>query len=135
MGEITEKDALKLWDDMFPGKEFAQDCFGTWMCRSCWSNEKCLRLRPGNTKKYDYSWNVDHIRPKSDFSNEDASYFFGNYEPMHRLNNEEKKDNYPSFKIDNNNYKVVKDGYGGYGIADSSGKRIDIKAKLGVYYK
>ena len=86
-------------------------------------------------KQYDYSWNVDHLRPKSDFKNEDDSYFFGNYEPMHRLNNEEKKDAYPHFTIEGKSYTVVRDGYGGYGIQNSEGKRIDRKAQKGIYYK
>ena len=135
MAGITEQDAMQLWKDMFGDEEYAVDCFGSYICKSCWSNEKCMRTMPGDSKAYDYSWNVDHIRPKSDFKNEEDAYFFGNYEPMHRLNNEAKKDNYPSFEINGKKYRVVSDGYGGYGIVDSTGTRIDIKAKKRVYYK
>ena len=133
---ITESDAMKLWKNCFGNVEFAQDCFGTWMCKRGWGNSSYEAIRPGGDgKMHDYSWNVDHIRPKSSYTNEDDSFFFGNYEPMHRLNNEEKGDNFPHFTIGNNRYAIVNDGYGGYGIINDNGYRVDQKNRLGIYYK
>jgi hypothetical protein len=59
-----------------------------------------MKKTPGDSKSYDISWNVDHIRPPSDFDNEHNSNFFNNYEPMQRLNNNQKADNYPHFEVD-----------------------------------
>ena len=131
---IDKETAIKLWNDVFGNVRFAQDCFGTWMCRDAYSNE-CVSMkdRLGSDKKYDYSWNVDHIRPKASFPNESDADFWNNLEPMHRQNNLAKSDNYPSFSIDGENYSVVRNGYYGYGIVNSSGKRIDWK-KDGRYY-
>src|SRR5690606_1095435 len=105
----TDQIARKIWKDVFGDKEWAQDCFGTWMHRDAHSNEEVYLLRPGNTKPYDYSWNVDHIRPVSNFSKESDADFLNNYEPMHRLNNLAKSDNFPHFEISRNKYQVVKD--------------------------
>lgn len=129
-----EEKAKKLWKDVFGNVEWAQDCFGTWMHRDAHSNEEVTKTRPGNTKSYDYSWNIDHIRPKSDFKNESEADFFNNYEPMHRSNNQKKSDSYPDFEIDGKKYKVVKDN-DCYGIADANGNRIDWKYKQGKKYE
>ena len=131
---IDKQTALKIWDDVFGNVRFAQDCFGTWMCRDAYSNECVSMLDPkGSGKKYDYSWNLDHIRPKASFAKETDADFFNNLEPMHRQNNLEKSDNYPHFKIDGSQYKVVSNEKGGYGIVNSFGRRIDWK-KDGRYY-
>lgn len=136
MAEITEKIAMKLWKDCFGDEKFASDCFGTWMCRDGWGNDEYFTKRPGGDgKEHDYSWNVDHIRPKSNFKDEKDANFWGNFEPMSRGHNEEKSDKYPGFSIDGYQYTVVKDGYGGYGIEDSNGNRIDQKAIKGFYYE
>ncbi|MBU1142956.1 MAG: hypothetical protein KKH92_04840 [Firmicutes bacterium] len=134
---IDKNVANKLWEDVFGKLEWAQDCFGTWVHKDAWSNEEVKMLRPGNDKKYDYSWNVDHIRPKSDFKNETDSDFYNNYEPMHRLNNEKKSDNYPEFSIEKKNYKVFKhDAFYGYGILDlATNTKIDWKSKQNKSYK
>lgn len=133
---ITRELAKQLWNDVFGNEEWAKDCFGVWMHRDAWSNEAVVLLKPGNTERYDYSWNVDHIRPKSDFENPNEADFFNNYEPMHRQNNSEKADNYPHFEIDGNKYKVFKqNGYYGYGIIDvSTNKKIDWKSRENNYY-
>ncbi|QLY40579.1 hypothetical protein HF295_06875 [Hujiaoplasma nucleasis] len=133
---ITKEMAEKLWKDVFGNKEWAQDCFGVWMHRDAWSNTAVMLLRPGQTKKYDYSWNVDHIRPKSDFNNPLEADFFNNFEPMQRGNNSEKGDNYPHFSIGDKKYKVFsQSGYYGYGIIDvSTNKKIDWKSKQGKHY-
>ena len=131
---IDKEIAMKLWNDVFGNVRFAQDCFGTWMCRDAYSNE-CVSMKDhfGSDKKYDYSWNVDHIRPKASFANETNADFWNNFEPMHRQNNLEKSDNYPTFKIGERLYRVVQNGNHGYGITNSSGNRIDWK-KNGRYY-
>lgn len=55
-----------------------------------------MRVRPGgSSRQYNYGWYVDHIRPKSDFTNKSDSDFWNNCEPMHRSNNSEKSDSYP----------------------------------------
>jgi len=133
---ITKEIASKLWKDIFGNKEWAQDCFGTWMHRDAWSNIAVSLLKPGDTRKYDYSWNVDHIRPKSDFNNESEADFFNNYEPMHRQNNTKKFDNYPHFDIDGKQYKVFKQSnYYGYGIVDvAKNQKIDWKSTQNRHY-
>ncbi|RLA81527.1 MAG: hypothetical protein DRG78_09085 [Epsilonproteobacteria bacterium] len=134
---VTEEKAKKLWKDVFGDVEWAQDCFGYWMHRDAWSNEAVMMLKPGRNKKYDYSWNVDHIRPKSDFGNDHDSNFYNNYEPMQRLNNDAKSNDYPHFKINNKSYKVFKQsGYNGYGIIDDESNRpIDWKSVQGRHYE
>lgn len=124
-----DENAKKIWKAVFGDKEWAQDCFGTWMHRDAHSKEEVLKLRPGNSKKYDYSWNIDHIKPKASFLNESNADFFLNYEPMHRLNNLAKADNENEFQINGHEYKIVK-LENGYGIIDvESGERVDWKAK------
>lgn len=133
---LDKKVADKLWKDVFGNVEWARDCFGSWMNRDAWSNEEIMMVRPGNSKEYDYSWNIDHIRPKSDFLNESDSNFYNNYEPMHRLNNDQKSNNYPHFSINNKDYKVFKQkDYYGYGIIDiSSDSKIDWKSMQNRHY-
>lgn len=132
---VDKNTALKIWRDAFGNVEWAQDCFGTWMNINAYSNESVSMRRPGDSKNYDFSWNIDHIRPISDFSYESHADFLNNYEPMHRQNNQQKKDNYPAFTIDDNQYRVVRaPNYYGYNIQDSNGKRIDWKVRKGVCY-
>ena len=126
--------AMKLWDDIYPNKRFVRDCFGTWMCREAYSNEAVtMRDHFGSSKYYDYSWNVDHIRPKSTFNSEREADDLNNLEPIHRQNNLAKSDDYPHFEVNNKNYRVVRNPYGGYGIVDSYGNRVDWK-KDGRHY-
>jgi hypothetical protein len=133
---MTDNDAKKLWKDVFGNREWAQDCFGTWMHRDAHSNDVVSKIKPGDSKSYDYSWNVDHIRPKSNYADESEADDWNNYEPMHRQNNLAKGDNYPYFTIDGRKYQVVKNTYGGYGIADvQTGRRIDWKAIQNRHYK
>ena len=132
---IDHEFAMKFWNDIFGNKIFAQDCFGTWMCKNAYSNEQVsMKDHEGGDKYYDYSWNIDHIRPKSSFKNESDADDLNNFEPMHRQNNLEKSDNYPVFKINDKQYQVVQNYNGGYGIVDNYGKRIDWK-KDGKYYR
>lgn len=133
---VDRNTALNVWRDAFGNVEWATDCFGIWMNINAYSNKSVYMRRPGQSQNYDYSWNIDHIRPISDFSNESDADFLNNYEPMHRENNQEKRDNYPNFTIRNNQYQVVKtSGYYGYGIQDSNGNRIDWKARRGIHYQ
>lgn len=141
--EVNKDLAMKLWNDIFGNKEWAQDCYGTWMYRDDYGDsEKTRNNRPNGTGKfYLYGWEIDHIRPKSDFKNESDSNFFNNFEPVQILNNRKKKDSYPSFTIDGRNYKVVecdicsRNGEKGYGIFDVNlGKRIDWKYTKNMYY-
>ena len=82
---INSELAMKLWHDIYGDKRFAQDCFGTWMCRDAYSNDVVsMKDHLGSSKYYDYSWNVDHIRPKSSFLNESEADSYNNLEPMHR---------------------------------------------------
>lgn len=132
---IDKQKAMKLWKDVFGDVRFAQDCFGTWMCRDAYSNEAVsMRDHFGSGRNYDYSWNVDHIRPKASYQNENDADDWNNFEPMHRQNNLEKSDGYTTFTIDNKRYQIVKNGNYGYGIINSAGQRIDWK-KSGRYYR
>lgn len=132
---IDKEFALKLWKDIFGDKRFAKDCFGTWMCRDAYSNE-CVSMpdHSGGSKMYDYSWNVDHIRPKASFLKESDADFLNNFEPMHRQNNLQKSDDYPNFNINGKKYTIVKNNNGGYGIVNSFDRRVDWK-KDGRYYR
>ena len=131
---VDSKVAMKLWKDVFGDKQFAQDCFGVWICRNAYSNEKVIMKRPGADKSYDYSWNVDHIRPKASYQNEKDADDWNNFEPMHRENNLEKSNDYTSFTVGKERYQVVKNGSHGYGIINSKGQRIDWK-KDGRFYR
>lgn len=133
---MEREEALKLWDIIF-GKDikWARDCFDTWMYREDYGDIEKKRVRPGNTKEYKYGWEIDHIRPKSDFGENADSDLFNNYEIMQWSNNRTKADDYPQFSIEDEQYKVVKcdicekQGLKGYGIVDSRGNRIDWKGK------
>lgn len=127
--------AMKFWNEVFGNVKFARDCFGTWMCRDAYSNEVVsMKDHLGGNKYYDYSWNIDHIRPKASYQNETDADFLNNLEPMHRQNNLQKNDNFPTFEVNGRRYKVVQNYSGGYGIVDDTGKRIDWK-KDGRYYR
>lgn len=127
--------AMKLWKDIFGNVRYAQDCFGTWMCRDAYSNEAVsMKDHLGGSKYYDYSWNVDHIRPKASYSNENEADDLNNFEPMHRQNNLQKSDNFPHFVVNDKQYHVVRNDNGGYGITDSKGRRVDWK-KDGRHYR
>ena len=139
---MEREDALALWDAIFgKGVKWRGDCFGTWMYRDDYGDIETTRIRPGGDgKKHSYGWEVDHIRPKSDFENESEADLNNNYEPMWWGHNREKADNYPQFAIDGKDYTVVrcdicsKHGLLGYGISDKNGNRIDWKAKQGKYF-
>ena len=63
------------------------------MCKDAYSNEAVpMRDHLGGSKYYDYSWNVDHIRPKASYSNENDADDWNNFEPMYRQNNLQKSD-------------------------------------------
>lgn len=74
---MTKQMALKLWDDIFDKALWAQDCYGTWVYRNDYGDHETTRKRPGGSeKKYNYGWEVDHIKPKSSFKDEsDADLF------------------------------------------------------------
>ena len=135
--------AMKLWSDIF-GKDtlWAQDCFGTWMYRDDYGDhEKTRNNRPGgNGKYYTYGWDVDHIKPKSKFKNENDANFYNNLEPLQFINNQTKSD-LLEFEINKRKYKVVVcdicklHGKNGYGILDiASNKRVDWKYTKNLYY-
>lgn len=140
---MEKEEALKIWDGVFGDKKWATDCFGTWMYRDDYGDtEKTRNNRPGGDgKNHTYGWEIDHIRPKSDFKNESDANFNNNYEPMHWNNNRSKADNYPGFKINDVEYKVVRcdicsnHGLLGYGIKNADGTRIDWKGSTNRYYK
>lgn len=132
---IDKELALKLWNIIYGDKRFVQDCLGTWICRDAYSNEVVsMRDHEGGSKFYDYSWNIDHIRPKASFVNENDADDYNNFELIHRQNNLQKSDDYPEFTVNNKKYRVVKNNNGGYGIVNSNGIRIDWK-KNGRYLR
>lgn len=125
----------RLWKDIFGDKEWASDCFGTLMHRDAQSNEAVVMIKPGTNQKYDYSWNIDHIRPKASYTNESDADFMNNYEIMHRQNNQAKSDDYPHFKVNDKSYKVVS-GEHGYGIySNEKSERVDWKHTQGRHYR
>ena len=138
-GEIIsmtiDKDlAMKLWGDVYGNVLWATDCFGTYIYRDDYGDYDKKRLRPNGTGKYfNYGWDVDHIKPKAAFSNENNATFMNNLQPLHHSNNLEKSDGYPTFTVKNQPYRIVSDNHGGYGIIDKYGHRVDWK-KDGRHY-
>lgn len=134
--------ALKIWEAVYGDRLWATDCFGTWMYKEDYGElNKKRNGRPGGTGKYfSYGWEIDHIRPKSSFDKESDADLMNNYEPMHWENNRKKADNYPSFVINKQKYKIVKcdicneHNLDGYGILNASGLRIDWKGVTKRYY-
>jgi len=140
---VTKDVAMKVWNDVFGNALWALDCFGFWMYKEDYGDSNRTRNnRPNGTGKFfHYGWTIDHIRPKSDFSNETESNFYNNFEPMQISNNLKKSDNYPNFEINETRYQVVKceicerNGVLGYGIKNvHTDKRIDWKATQNKYY-
>lgn len=140
--EINRELAMKLWNDVFGNVIFATDCFGSWICKYDYGIYNNKRIRPnGPGEPYLYGWDIDHIRPKSDYSNETDANFMNNFEPMHHDNNLEKSDNFPNFKIGTKSYQIVKctlcsnDNKRGYGIVETNTmSRVDWKGKQERHY-
>lgn len=132
---IDRNTAMKLWNDVFGNQLWASDCFGIYIYRDDYGDYDKKRLSPsGSGKSFNYGWDIDHIRPKSDYVNQNDADFWNNFEPMHHSNNQEKYDNYPQFTIGSTQYKVVNcdvcQSYGvkGYGIVNvSTQQRVDWK--------
>ena len=140
--DINRELALKIWKDIFGEKKWAQDCFGTWMFRDDYGDRDKIRNdRPnGSGKFFTYGWEIDHIRPKSDFKDNENSDFLNNFEPMHYQNNQAKADKL-NFVINNVSYSVVEcsicksNGKKGYGIKrNDNNTRVDWKYRTGSYY-
>ena len=139
----VDKDlAMKIWKDLYGDQKWATDCFGTWMYRDDYGDQKTLRNnRPGGSgKSFSYGWTIDHIRPQSSFKPGESPDFLNNFEPMHFSNNAQKSDGI-TFVVDGIKYKVVvcdickSEGEKGYGIERvSDGKRVDWKAIQRKYY-
>ena len=135
---MEKEKALELWDVIYgKGTVWATDCFGTWMCRDDYGDTEKKRERPGNTDEFEYGWEIDHIRPKSNFGENADPDLLNNYEIMHWRNNRGKGDNYPQFSVGDKTFKVIKcdicesNDLKGYGIVDSDNKRIDWKGRSG----
>ncbi len=121
---MTKEEALKIWDDIYEKELWVQDCYGTWIYRNDYGEYETMRKRPGGKGVlYNYGWELDHIRPKNNFENEEDADFYNNYEPVHYKNNRKKSDKL-EFVIHNKKYKVVEcnlcreNGLLGYGIED-----------------
>ena len=138
---VDEDIAMKLWKDVFGDQKWAVDCYGTWMYRDDYGKTDVLRVRPGgNGKQYNYCWNVDHIRPESDFASEEKATFWNNLEPV-QISNNSAKSNSLSYSINGVRYQVVKcdickkHNQEGYGIKNvDTGKRVDWKYVKNCYY-
>lgn len=140
--EINKDLAMKLWTSMYGKNEWQLDCYGTWMNKNDYGELSKKRIRPnGDGKHHNYGWEIDHIRPKSNFRDENESNIYNNFEIVHYENNREKADNYPVFSIGNKRYKVIccqncsSNNILGYGIMDiNSQERIDWKGRTGKYF-
>jgi hypothetical protein len=139
---IDRELAMKLWRDIFGSEKWAQDCFGTWMYRDDYGDhEKTRNDRPGGTGKYySYGWDIDHIRPQSNFARGENPDFLNNFEPMQYINNARKSDSI-NFEINGIKYQVIvcdickAHGKNGYGIVRiSDGRRVDWKGAQNKYY-
>lgn len=140
---VDRNTAMRLWQDVFGSNIWGQDCFGSWMYRDDYGDKDKLRVGPsGLGRPYNYGWDVDHIRPISDFNIEQAAHFMNNYEPMHHTNNARKSNFYPHFAIGRERYMIVKCSIcnahevPGYGIIKiSSDTRVDWKGVKNKYYQ
>lgn len=140
---MEKEQALALWDAIYgENNKWQCDCFGTWMYRDDYGDTETVRKRPnGDGKEHSYGWEIDHIRPKSDFKNESDANINNNYEPMWWGHNREKADNYPQFDINKRQFTIVKcdicgsNSLKGYGIVDSKGNRIDWKGRTEKCFK
>ena len=139
--KIDSKLAFKMWDDIFgPDKEIAVDCYGSYIKRSDYGDHETRRQAPDG-KYYNYGWDLDHIRPISNFENENEADFLNNLEPVHWLNNQEKADKLSHIIIDGIEYHVVdcdicgENDEKGYGIKNQDGQRVDWKGISGRYYR
>lgn len=138
---MNKEEAIKIWDDIYENSLWVQDCFGTWIYKYDYADYETFRKRPGGSdKKFNYAWEVDHIRPQSDFKSNENPDFYNNYELMHYQNNR-KKGNNLEFQINNRDYKIVEceicreHGTLGYGIEDVAlKKRVDWKFTRRAYY-
>ena len=140
--EINKDVAMKLWKDIFGDTLWVTDCFGTWIYRDDYGKTDVVRNnRPGGTgKSYNYGWSVDHIKPVSEFNNENEATFWNNLEPIHISNNSAKGDKL-TFNINGVKYQVVKcdickkNGQNGYGIMNvATNERVDWKYTQNSYY-
>ena len=106
--DINREIAMKMWRDIFGDVDWAQDCYGTWICRSDYGDRETVRNnRPGGTgKTYSYGWDLDHIKPISQFKNEKDANFYNNLEPTHYINNVQKSNDL-TYTINNVKYRVV----------------------------
>jgi hypothetical protein len=130
---INKEIALKLWDHRYGSDTvFAEDCYGTYMCREDYGIEPGTktRVRPGGSgKEYFYGWNIDHIKPADKGGTDDPQ----NLELVHYNHNGPDKSDDTKYTIDGKEYKIVVDpfyenGYGIYSVQD--GMRIDWKAHV-----
>lgn len=92
---IDKNLAMKLWYDIYGNTDWANDCFGTHIYKYDYGVYDKERIRPNGTgKRYNYGWDIDHIRPKSSYNNENEASFYNNLQPLHHSNNIEKSDGY-----------------------------------------
>ena len=140
--DINRDLALRIWDDVYgSNQEYVLDCYGTYICRSDYGDHEKMRQRPDG-KTYSYGWDLDHIRPRSDFAKPEDADFLNNLEPVHWVNNHDKDDANGAFTIDGRSYHIVRceickaHNERGYGIVDdSTGKRVDWKGVSNRYYQ
>ena len=136
---VSEELALKVWKAAFGDALWAQDCFGTWMCREDYGKRGELRNdRPGGLDHfYYYGWVVDFILPIKAFKDKSEALFWDNLEPMH-YGNAKAKGKRTDFFIRGKRFLVVKCpacsslDQVGYGILDAStSRRVDWKCRKG----
>lgn len=125
---------MKIWSDVFGASMlWAQDCFGSWMHRDDYGDTKRLRKIPGGVVEVNCGWRINTIMPTT----LGGRFAWNNYEPMH-VENYEFKDDLLRFTIKGDSFEVIKcnlsPGYG-YGIVNqSTGRRVDWKAKQNRWY-
>lgn len=89
-------DALKLWDERYPGQDTAIDFAGREMKKSAY-----------NKRENEYGWNKDHIKPKK-HGGTDAK---NNIVLCNIKTNNEKGASFPCFKANGKNFEIKqKDG-------------------------
>lgn len=132
---------MEIWKAAFGDATQAVDCYGAYIQKDDYGDHEKTRIG-SDGKSHTYGWDLDHIRPKSDFKDGNDADFYNNLEPTHFQNNQEKADKYPAFTIGREEYTVVVDqgctnsGLPGYGIKKkSTGERVDWKWKTNKHFE
>lgn len=128
--ELSKIKAIQLFEEIYGRDvEWVRDPFGTWIYKKDFNDGESSRHRPGaeDFPRYRYGWGVILIRPEGKCENLNAAHRMDNMEIVHLDNIRQINGNYPTFRVNGKEYKVVKLEWEGlkadiYGIVDMETK-------------